>query len=293
VRYAPILLAFSLGCARPPPSTPDETSTTNASGPGETSIPEETTGNVDASGPSDTTSTGPGCGFLGCDNESGPSLFECSIITDTCPAGQKCSAYATSGSTWNARRCVPVSPTPDGVDDPCSLETDPLSGVDTCARGAACLPTKLNADGTVAGRCVPTCTGTDSNPTCEDAWRDCHVGSDVVFAYCIPACSPLAPTAVCPPGRACIITDGYPDCTVVPADPPGAFEACTQSCAPGQHCSDARTVGLCPAESDSCCAPYCDLNNPACPDGSTCGEFFPPGMTPPGFEALGLCRIPE
>ena len=56
---------------------------------------------------------------------------------ETCPEGEKCTAYATMGSFWDAHKCVPVMGD-DQWRDPClALGDDPgVSGLDTCAKGA-------------------------------------------------------------------------------------------------------------------------------------------------------------
>jgi hypothetical protein len=62
-------------------------------------------------------------------------------------------------------------------------------------------------------------------------------------------------------------------------------------CAPGILCLSADLLPEC--EGNSCCAAYCDLDNPVCSvEGTECVGFFEEGQEPPGLENVGVCVDP-
>jgi hypothetical protein len=43
----------------------------------------------------------------------------------------------------------------------------------------------------------------------------------------------------------------------------------------------------------SCCASYCSLDAPVCPQmGTACVAFFDPDTAPDGYEDVGICVLP-
>lgn len=224
------------------------------------------------------------CGFLDCEP---PGPFECSTIEDTCPQGEKCNYYADDGgSSLNATSCFPVVARPDAVDDACTVEGSPVSGLDSCERGSIC--TWLDAE-TGLGTCVPFCSGSDDAPGCEDPQRVCTGGSTVVL--CLQTCDPLQPGACgkdegCYPGGRNFLC--APDTSGRGGTPlaPCLF---ANACQAGALCVGSDWVGACPPDTNMCCSPYCDLSDPTCPEGTACFSFYQEGDAPPEHTNLGLC----
>jgi hypothetical protein len=61
-------------------------------------------------------------------------------------------------------------------------------------------------------------------------------------------------------------------------------------CAPLNMCATAEVLPSC--EGSSCCAAFCDVNLPACADGTECAAFFEDGTAPPRYEHVGVCIMP-
>ncbi len=287
---------LAVGCSNSTPiagtSTGDPSPDGTSSGSAETSsssTADTSTTNITAG--TSTESSGPGCSFLGCD-DPGPSPIECSTFEQDCPRGEKCNAWANDGgNAWNATKCVPVAPDADRIDAPCSVEIDPLSGIDSCERGAMCWFIEIDGDGNATGICVPHCSGTGNAPTCEDPNRECKVNSEGVLALCLPNCDPLSPEA-CLRGQGCYPTRNRFTCAPDASGEDGAiFDTCEfiNACDAGSTCLGADLVGLCDSAATGCCTPYCDLNTPTCPDGTLCIPYFERGSVPPGYEDVGVC----
>ena len=216
-------------------------------------------------------------------------VFECSVLDDTCPPGEKCNYYADDGGTkWNASKCFPVVGRPDLVDAECMMFGDGASGLDSCDRGAMCLNVDLD---TGLGECFPFCTGSLNMPGCDDPYRECSITSDGVLLVCPPDCDPLG-RETCAEGEACYAVDGdlrcRDDASGGGGEPLSVCEA-ANACEPGSTCVPAERVGACPTGAESCCTPFCDLSAPTCPNGTECAPYFPEGTVPPGHENLGLC----
>lgn len=230
--------------------------------------------------------TGLGCAFLGCDDDD--NGLECSTLQQDCPAGQKCTVVTyPGGPVLSETRCVPLVPDPDGIDEPCHLEDDSGSGIDSCDVGALCWHVD---EETLEGRCVPYCVGSSHGIGCSDPNHYCPVYGDGILWICVPQCDPLD-SSTCPAGEGCYPRDGRFTCApVAPDGPAGLFEPCEylNACAPGLMCINGEVVPGC--ETGGCCSPPCNLEAPDCPPLTECYPYFQPGDVVPGYEHVGLCR---
>ncbi len=313
--FALIAPLYALGCSSVTESGPEGSSTTTgaSSTTGDDALgtttgtdpepqPETTTDPFEPAGSStgtsastgDTgTSTGdtgdgePGCAFL-CPDDDPTGPFECSLWEQDCPPGQKCAPWANDGgSAWNATRCSPVDPNPDADGEPCTVEGNGVSGIDSCEVGAMCWDVDPDTN---VGTCVPHCTGSEDAPVCADPARSCSISAKGPIALCWLMCDPLDPQA-CGADQGCYRLDnGFvcgPDAS---GKGGGPFESCEfiNACDPGTVCTVAEDVGLC-GEAFQCCTPFCDLAAPNCPADTSCVPAFEDGSAPPGFESVGIC----
>lgn len=277
--------------------SPTGGSTSSTSGSPTTSVPSTT---VDPSGVEHTSGTGSsGPSATGSSTtedtigdhtflvppDGGPVSIECSLFEQECPRGEKCNIWANDGGSWNATRCVAVDRTPAGPAEPCTVEGSGGSGFDSCDVGSVCWD--VDPD-TLEGTCVSFCSGSEEAPTCEDAGLRC-TGSNLFF-LCLPICDPLVQD--CNKGDACYVQDDTTLCTPIGSNNSGPpFQTCffVNGCAAGLNCTDAALVGQCNAEADACCTPFCDLQDPTCPEGTLCIAAFSEDSAPPGHEDVGVC----
>lgn len=218
------------------------------------------------------------------DPDGGPASIECSTALQDCPRGEKCNVWANDGGTaWNATRCFPVVPNPDGVGEPCTVEGSGVSGLDSCSVGSMCWDIDIVLG---EGTCVAYCT--ESVDRVDPAFR-CVAGARTL-SICLPQCDPLV--GDCPEGLVCVpsfsktFACGIPEDELV--DP---FETCTtdRACPERHACVDAADVSFCD-DPGRCCAPFCDLEAPACPAGTACVPFVPPEDATVFNEDIGVCR---
>lgn len=289
--------ADDTGTSASPSSTTDTSTgdapqgTTTAPNPSATdpSIGDDTT----ATTSSDGDPSNPGCGAFLCVPDGGGNPIECDTFEQDCPRGQKCAPWAGDGRTgWNATRCVPVDPDPDGIDEPCTGEGGPFSGLDTCEVGALC----FNVDpDTNEGVCTPLCTGSVAAPTCEDPHRICRTNSDAILNVCIGDCDPLIPDE-CPEGDGCYpVEDGFLCVSDASGMEGGPFEPCNfpNACDPGLFCLPTDRAGSqCDPDASGCCSPVCDLSDPDCPEETVCESYFEDAPVM-GYEDLGVCVTPS
>lgn len=258
-------------------------------------LPGTTSGSESSSG-GDMTGDPCACNFLcppcpakGCpgyDPNCG-EILECSIWDQDCPEGEKCMPWSNEGGpTWNATRCTPVFPKADQVGEPCEVEGNGQSGVDTCDIAQLCFDVDAEDNGT----CVGFCGGSEQNPVCPQG-QACSISNGGTLALCLPTCDPLMPT--CSEGDGCFPTDGAEAFVCLPApdesvDSPWTCHT-TGGCEPGTICLDSFALPDC--EDESCCTPYCDLGSPVCPVDTECFAFWEEGAAPPELENLGVCAV--
>lgn len=224
--------------------------------------------------------------FAHCQPDGGNQAFECDPWVQDCPPGEKCMPWANDGgSSWNATRCSPLSPDPDGVGEPCVVEGSGVSGVDTCDIHAMCW--NVDAD-TNEGTCIALCQGTEAAPECAGC-SQCFVANGGALPLCLPQCDPLAQD--CGGFGGCYaFADSF---VCLPSPGGGAFgDPCEfdSACPAGQGCQPAQDVPGC-ERSWGCCTPYCDTADPVACDvvpGLLCSPLgVEPTACVPG--QIGVC----
>lgn len=286
-------------------STPDATSTppTTSSEPPQTSTTSEletTQVSTSTSTSTSTDTTDPELTFLlpfdfSCLAAPGPRSARCSqcdLFSQDCPEGHKCVAYADDGGEQlNNNKCVPLDPDPDHVGEPCTVEGNPTSGIDSCDRETACW--KVDAD-TLTGTCVAFCGGSPEAPQCA-AGTTCGIFNDGTIALCLATCDPLAQD--CQADEVCIAstsTDAFLCTTDASGDAGAVFDACTSinACDPGLLCVPPSSAAGCDQDAAGCCTPWCDTTLPPnCPEPEQlCQPFF--ADPPPELMHIGVCSLP-
>lgn len=278
-----------------PNPTPDPPTPTTAVPPGSsTTSTDGTDGSSSSTGFETTASTGAptSTGFI-TNPDGGGILFECSTADQDCARGQKCNAWSNNGEPlWNDTTCVPLDPAADAAGERCNAQDSAYSGVDSCATGSLCWG--VNSE-TLEGTCIPYCVSSELGLFCTDPAALCFLSEneDEVLQLCVPPCE-LTGGIGCGEGFACRVFGDVPQCVADLSGASGAlFESCedTHSCEPGLRCIDAASVGQCDdPKAASCCTPYCDLDTPTCPDGSSCQPVFDP-KTQPELAGIGACGV--
>ena len=235
------------------------------------------------------------CSFIACETTGDPPIApECDNWSQDCPDGQKCAAYADDGGTsWNNLKCVPVEENGGAPGDPCTVEGNGVSGVDSCGKGTMC----WNVDGdTGQGTCVGLCTGSPEATNCADPQTTCVIANEGVLNLCLPSCDPLLQNCM---GNDLCLPNPDDEGFVCVLDASGetgvAFDPCeyANACDKGLVCQDPGFATECDPAALGCCLPYCDVTEPDCPGaGQDCIQWYDPGTAPPGLENLGLCGIP-
>ena len=102
-----------------------------------------------------------------------PEINMCDIWNpDDCPEGEKCTAYATMGSSWDANKCVPVMGDKQFLEPCMAFGDNPgVSGLDDCAKGSMCWDVGQDA----TGYCVEFCKGAPNDPSCPGWVSLCHL----------------------------------------------------------------------------------------------------------------------
>lgn len=213
---------------------------------------------------------------------------ECSLWDQNCPPGEKCVPWANDGGGgWNALRCVPLSPNPDGPGDPCTVEGSGFSGIDSCDAQSTC----FNVNENLEGECFAHCVGSEANAQCNQPDHVCLVSGSGLLALCSPTCNPLLED--CGSDEVCVAVDDGFTCAAAAAEPDeGAVgDACEflNACNSGLVCANAGAVGTCEPGSGQCCTPVCDLTADDCPSPQSCAPWFEPGLAPFGQENVGVC----
>ena len=226
--------------------------------------------------------------FVPAPDFGGGTIVDCSLFSQNCPAGHKCMPYADDGgSAWNASRCSPVSPDPRAPGQPCLVEDSAVSGIDDCERGAMCWDVDA---GTLEGTCVAMLLGSGRHPICANPIGVPSLSAGHELTICLPSCHPLHDD--CERGRGCYPReDGFACMPDVSGDTGDFGDPCEfpNVCRSGLACVAGDIVPNCAGL--GCCAPYCDLDAPACPQGTTCQPWADDPPPTPHPELVGICRV--
>jgi hypothetical protein len=232
-------------------------------------------------------SGGTGCAFTcppppGTGGGGGGVVFECDLVAQDCPEGEKCMPWANDGGVmWNASRCSPLDPDPDAPNDPCTVEGSGVSGIDSCGLGAMCFEVDPKTN---IGVCRSFCLPGVEPCAAEDA---CVTYVPGIVEVCVPACDPLAPD--CPQPGSCVPEhQGFVCVPGIGADP-GASCTGAHDCASGSMCVSGDLLPSC--ASLGCCSEACDLAGPDnCPGTTTCTPWD--ADAPPPWDDVGVCVLP-
>lgn len=219
----------------------------------------------------------------------------CDVFAQDCPEDQKCMPFSNDGSTApGALKCVPVMPGAGGPGDPCTVEGNGVSGLDSCEEGAMCWDIDPQ---TGIGACIELCSGSYDMPHCDQPATACHIYANKILAFCLPTCDPLAQD--CPDAGLCLVnpmSTGF-ECVLDASGAEGQlFDPCeyANACDPGLFCADPALAVECDPQLAGCCLPFCDLSSPTCTaEGAVCLPWYEPGMAPPSFENVGVCGLPQ
>ena len=234
--------------------------------------------------------TGVSTGFV----PPGPDLpWRCDPWEQDCPEGEKCVPYVSSGSTWDATKCVPIlGEQPPG--EPCS-SAGPVEATDDCDATGVCW-NLVEVDAALIGECWGFCTGPIHSASCPPNHL-CRVdsGGDVIN-LCEAWCDPLAQD--CAEGTACFWDSGRHifRCLSTTEDiPPGQPCGFDNDCASGSHCVTGDRLPAC--ADAACCTPFCwlSLGDAGCEalPGTSCVAFFPEGAAMPAdWGHVGVCLLP-
>jgi hypothetical protein len=213
---------------------------------------------------------------------------ECDSFMQDCPEGEKCVPYGSTGGTWDAHKCVPVTGD-QAPGEPCTYG-GVVEATDDCDATSFCWDV-MDIDGEAIGTCHLFCTGTADMPECPPK-SQCLISGSGVINLCIPTCDPILQD--CGEGLACYWATGF-NCIFTTQDIP-VGEPCgfINDCAAGLGCLTAEVLPSCAGS--ACCAPWCQLGagDQQCEvlPGTTCVSFFEEGMAPPGYEHVGVCIVP-
>jgi hypothetical protein len=218
---------------------------------------------------------------------------ECDILNpNDCPEGEKCTAAGCDSDTWDSNVCREVQGNAARGDECVATDEDPLSGNDTCDFGSMCWDI---APDTLLGTCVAFCQGPNYDDLTCPAGSTCNISNNGVLPLCVPMCDPIAQD--CSDGVCILHPDGDEfvcDLSAVNFDLLYGEDCTAGWCAPGLQCVPGDWVPE-PAcgPTNSCCTPYCDVNQPNdCPGlGQEC-MWLPDQDPVPGFEHIGLCISP-
>lgn len=292
--WAVLMLGMIAGCGGEPAAA--ETSpTASSASDGTTTAAGSSASGLDTAAADDTT----GIAFLGPEPDLG-GPFECDILAQDCPAGEKCTAWSSKGWSYDSTRCIPIAEDPAGANEPCHVEGDPLSGIDDCELGAMCWDIDFD---TTEGTCLAFCLGSadwmGTDFHCDDPYEWCALVDELPF--CLPLCDPLAQD--CRSGETCIaFKEGWtcvPDASGVKG---GYGDRCDflNECDPGLVCVSASAVPPCEVPGD-CCTEVCDLYDPAgdlqcagAAEGQTCQPWYDEHDDPPTLVShVGVCAVPS
>ncbi|MCX4241144.1 ribulose phosphate epimerase [Paraliomyxa miuraensis] len=263
-----------------------------------TTLPDPTSPSTTLPDPADDTTPDPdSAGFQFIPTPEGGSWLECDLYAQDCPPGEKCMPWANDGGPfWNATRCSPIAEDPGAPGDPCMVEGSGVSGIDDCELGSMC----WNVDPeTNEGSCVALCSGSVSNPYCEDPGTYCAISADEFFELCLPQCQPVEQD--CPDGQACYPIQDRWSCAPDASGDMGAYgDPCEfiNVCDPGLVClsTEAAPPGLPCEGAFGCCLEVCalSLGDAQCSgvaEGEICQPWYEEEATPFGYDDVGVCAL--
>jgi hypothetical protein len=208
---------------------------------------------------------------------------ECDPFAQDCPEGEKCVAYASSGGTWDANKCVEV--VGDGAPGEACSSDGLLEASDSCDAGSACWNV-IETDDQLLGTCKAFCGGTGDNPVCAEG-HSCVIANEGSITLCIETCDPVLQD--CGEGLGCVWAQNDFNCIFINGAELGVGEPCTSAsdCA-SLSCVDAGFLPGCAGA--SCCTESCHVDAPACSlPGTECVPQFEPGSP---HENIGVCILP-
>lgn len=205
--------------------------------------------------------------------------------------------YASDmGPVLDSVKCVAVDGAPNKVGESCTVVGGPTSGVDSCDAKSMCWGVDPK---TLQGECYPFCAGKSPNFDCGVDPRECFVADDELLLLCMPTCHPY--TKKCPPGKVCaphlnetFKFGCFPDASGLEGqefDPCYAFNGCD----PGLVCVPSESAAECDQNVSTCCVTYCKLSlaGPCTGVNQECLPWYEMGNAPPGYDDLGVCKIPQ
>ncbi|MEX1368259.1 MAG: ribulose phosphate epimerase [Nannocystaceae bacterium] len=281
-------LATSVACGTDVPTFGLEAGSSTGAEPGSGSSTSGTTTEPEP-GSDSSDSSDSGSNFIE-DPDGGGAAYECDPFTQNCPAGQKCMYWADDGgSSWNATRCSDVAPDADELGQPCTVQGNGTSGIDSCELGTMCWDVDPEFN---VGTCVELCTGSESDPSCSDPSMICAGRGPFL---CLPTCCPIEQD--CPLGQGCYPVNETFSCAPDASGEQGGYgDPCEfiNVCDPGLACIDADAVPSC-SGSIGCCTTYCEIDEASCSrldPALECVPWYDEGTAPPGLELIGVCAVP-
>lgn len=304
-----LVVAVGLGCgpavetpaegggstsASPPEGTtggvadPDPTTGANPTGHGSTSAAPVGSSSTTAA----ESSTG-GCIDEGPTVAPDPNDPETRCLWDglDCGCGYRCNTYTVDENDytqWFNNGCFPLDPDHVELGDACEFREYPWSGLDNCPAGAQCQDWDRDGFGT----CKEFCDG-DPDYECSQPGAIPYVACQDCGCICEISCDPRLDE--CEEGDGCYLGSLIGQCAPDASGDLGAFgDPCEfiNACDPGLACIGAKAVPNCESGS-GCCAPYCDIDDPVCPEGTQCQLIWEPGEeATPVLEGLGYCATP-
>jgi len=206
-----------------------------------------------------------------------------------CPREEKCIVNEDATYCDGIGRCVPLARDPNGLGEPCTLDRSEAWN-DDCDAGLLCWYVDAK---TQIGTCLPFCSGEQF--VCPESYF-CVAAEAPPYAICLPWCDPLLQD--CAEGRACYAgRDVFLCAPDASGDEGQAGDACgfVNDCDPGLACVSPEWVAGCEGLA-GCCTPFCDLGDPDPPcneiAGEECVAWYEDGQAPPGFDHVGVCRLP-
>lgn len=211
----------------------------------------------------------------------------CDLFEQWCPEGEKCMPWDAFGEgSWNATRCSPIEVDPGAPGEPCTVEGNAFTGIDSCAFASVCW--QVDPD-TNTGICYSLCAGDQSFPICEPSFSCVLAPGDVPL--CVQACDPVAPS--CLPDQGCQLLPGDDSfvCQPVPERSVPVGEVCDDpyACAVGSLCAFGSGIDCGNGPGQGCCAEICEVGSESCSSpGAACLPWIPLDP-PPSLAHIGVC----